>query len=84
MLSEAALVAAQDSTKISELFLLDEETYWTRVENAPEPAGGLDRVIPGFQPDPAHEPGGGRGASGAPTLSCTAPERSIPPCFRLT
>jgi 2-phospho-L-lactate transferase/gluconeogenesis factor (CofD/UPF0052 family) len=40
VLSEAAIVAAQDSAKISELFLLDEDTYWRRVENAAEPAEG--------------------------------------------
>jgi 2-phospho-L-lactate transferase/gluconeogenesis factor (CofD/UPF0052 family) len=40
VLSEAALVAAQDSAKISELFLLDEDTYWKRVENAAEPPEG--------------------------------------------
>ena len=40
VLSEAALVAAQDSAKISELFLLDEDTYWKRVENAVEPPEG--------------------------------------------
>ncbi len=40
VLSEGALVAAQDSTRISELFLLDEETYWTRVEHAAEPPEG--------------------------------------------
>ena len=34
LLSEADLVAAQDSAPISELFLLDEETYWKRVEHA--------------------------------------------------
>jgi 2-phospho-L-lactate transferase/gluconeogenesis factor (CofD/UPF0052 family) len=40
LLSEGALVAAQDSAKISELFLLDEDTYRRRVENAPEPPEG--------------------------------------------
>ncbi len=40
VLSEAAIVAAQDSAKISELFLLDEDTYWKRVENAAEPPEG--------------------------------------------
>ena len=40
VLSEAAIVAAQDSARISELFLLDEETYWKRVENATEPPEG--------------------------------------------
>lgn len=40
VLSEAAIVAAQDSAKISELFLLDDETYWKRVENSAEPPEG--------------------------------------------
>jgi 2-phospho-L-lactate transferase/gluconeogenesis factor (CofD/UPF0052 family) len=40
VLSEAAIVAAQDSAKISELFLLDEDTYWKGVENAAEPPEG--------------------------------------------
>ncbi len=40
VLSEAAIVAAQDSARISELFLLDEDTYWKRVENAAEPPEG--------------------------------------------
>jgi 2-phospho-L-lactate transferase/gluconeogenesis factor (CofD/UPF0052 family) len=40
VLSEAAIVAAQDSAKISELFLLDQDTYWRRVENAAEPPEG--------------------------------------------
>jgi 2-phospho-L-lactate transferase/gluconeogenesis factor (CofD/UPF0052 family) len=45
VLSEAAIVAAQDSAKISELFLLDEETYWKRVENAPEPPDGWSHLF---------------------------------------
>jgi 2-phospho-L-lactate transferase/gluconeogenesis factor (CofD/UPF0052 family) len=59
VLSEAALVAAQDSTKISELFLLDQETYWTRVEDATEPPegwAGLFRAsnqIPRMNPEAA-------------------------------
>jgi 2-phospho-L-lactate transferase/gluconeogenesis factor (CofD/UPF0052 family) len=40
VLSEGAIVAAQESAKISELFLLDEETFWKRVENAAEPPEG--------------------------------------------
>ena len=45
VLSEAAIVAAQDSAKISELFLLEEETYWKRVENAPEPPDGWSNLF---------------------------------------
>lgn len=41
LLSEADIVAAQDDAKISHLFLLDEETYWERVQKAAqEPEGG--------------------------------------------
>ncbi|MDO8677478.1 MAG: 2-phospho-L-lactate transferase CofD family protein [Acidobacteriota bacterium] len=60
LLSEAELVAAQDSTPISELFLLDEETYWTRVEHAmdhpPEQLRKLFRekhVTPAINPEAA-------------------------------
>ncbi len=56
VLSEAAIVAAQDSAKISELFLLDEDTYWKRVENAAEPPEGwrcLSLRCTVFAPNPA-------------------------------
>ncbi|MEO8678277.1 MAG: glycosyltransferase [Vicinamibacterales bacterium] len=60
LLSEADLVAAQDSTPISQLFLLDEETYWSRVEKAadqpPEQLRQLFRehqVTPAINPDAA-------------------------------
>ncbi len=45
VLSEAAIVAAQDSAKISELFLLDEDTYWKRVENAAGASRGLAQPV---------------------------------------
>ena len=45
LLSEADLVAAQDAAKISDLFLLDEQTYWGCVENAAEPDGGWQRLF---------------------------------------
>ena len=57
VLSEAAIVAAQDSARISELFLLDEDTYWKRVENAAEPPEGWHSLfqaanrIPRLNPD---------------------------------
>jgi len=59
VLSEAAIVAAQDSAKISELFLLDEETYWKRVESAAEPPEGwrslfhATHCIPRLNPEAA-------------------------------
>jgi hypothetical protein len=45
VLSEAAIVAAQDSSKIAELFLLDEDTYWKRVENSAEPPDGWHKMF---------------------------------------
>jgi 2-phospho-L-lactate transferase/gluconeogenesis factor (CofD/UPF0052 family) len=45
LLSEAALVAAQDPSRISDLYLLDEQTYRGRVENAAEPAGGWRQLF---------------------------------------
>ncbi len=60
LLSEADLVAAQESTPISELFLLDDETYWARVEHATDrPPDQLRRlfreehVTPAINPDAA-------------------------------
>jgi len=59
VLSEAAIVAAQDSARISELFLLDEDTYWKRVENAAEPPEGwlslfrVSHCIPRLNPEAA-------------------------------
>ena len=59
LLSEADIVAVQDSTRISELFLLDEETYWRRVENAAEPPEGWSHLFrqahctPRMNPDAA-------------------------------
>ncbi|HTA46653.1 MAG TPA: glycosyltransferase [Bryobacteraceae bacterium] len=40
LLNEADIVAAQDTGKISALYLVDEQTYRTRVENCSEPSGG--------------------------------------------
>jgi 2-phospho-L-lactate transferase/gluconeogenesis factor (CofD/UPF0052 family) len=40
LLNEADIVAAQDTAKISEIYLLDEETYRSRVENGSAPAEG--------------------------------------------
>src|SRR5262249_20845069 len=45
LLSEADLVAAQDPARITQLYLLDEQTYWGRVENSPEPDGGWRRLF---------------------------------------
>src|SRR5205823_7058557 len=57
LLSEASIVAAQDDSKIKELFLIDGHTYRSRVENAqPEPAAGWlqlfreSSVTPGLNP----------------------------------
>jgi 2-phospho-L-lactate transferase/gluconeogenesis factor (CofD/UPF0052 family) len=56
LLNEADIVKLQDSAKIEELFLIDQETYLGRIENAPEPAGGWGPLlrathrVPGMNP----------------------------------
>ena len=46
LLSEASIVAAQDDSKIKQLYLIDAHTYRSRVENAKtEPAGGWPQVF---------------------------------------
>lgn len=46
LLNEADIVAIQDPTRIRSLFLLDEHTYLTRVENAKgEPVGGWGALL---------------------------------------
>jgi hypothetical protein len=56
LLSEAAIVAAQDSTRISELFLLDETTYWKHVENVAEPSEGWRGLFQSAQRTPRLNP----------------------------
>jgi len=44
--NEADIVAAQDDTKIRELFLVDEELYFSRIERAEsEPDGGWKKLL---------------------------------------
>lgn len=45
LLGEADIVAAQSSAKITDLFLVEENTYLKRIENAPEPTGGWEGMI---------------------------------------
>jgi 2-phospho-L-lactate transferase/gluconeogenesis factor (CofD/UPF0052 family) len=45
LLSEADIVAAQSSAKITDLFLIDEQIYRSRIEGAPEPAGGWGALV---------------------------------------
>jgi hypothetical protein len=45
LVGEADIVAAQTPAKISELYLIDEPTYRTRIEGAPEPPGGWLRLL---------------------------------------
>jgi 2-phospho-L-lactate transferase/gluconeogenesis factor (CofD/UPF0052 family) len=45
LLGEADIVAAQSSAKITDLFLVDEDTYLNRIELAPEPPKGWDSLI---------------------------------------
>lgn len=40
LLNEADIVASQDTARISSLYLIDETTYRTHVENCPEPPDG--------------------------------------------
>ena len=45
LLNEGDIVAAQDAAKISELFLVDADTYLNRVEKGQEPAGGWGKLF---------------------------------------
>jgi 2-phospho-L-lactate transferase/gluconeogenesis factor (CofD/UPF0052 family) len=45
LLNEADIVTLQDGAKIEELFLIDEETYLRRIENAQEPADGWGPLL---------------------------------------
>jgi 2-phospho-L-lactate transferase/gluconeogenesis factor (CofD/UPF0052 family) len=45
LLSEADIVAAQSSAKITDLFLIDEQIYRSRIDGAPEPAGGWGALV---------------------------------------
>jgi 2-phospho-L-lactate transferase/gluconeogenesis factor (CofD/UPF0052 family) len=45
LLNEADIVAAQDASKIADLFLVDEDTYLNHIEGRPEPAGGWSPLI---------------------------------------
>jgi len=45
LLSEADIVAAQSSAKISDLFLIDEQIYRSASTAPPEPAGGWAALI---------------------------------------
>jgi 2-phospho-L-lactate transferase/gluconeogenesis factor (CofD/UPF0052 family) len=45
LLSEADIVAAQSSAKITDLFLIDERIYRSRIDGAPEPAGGWGALV---------------------------------------
>jgi len=45
LLNEADIVKLQDSAKIGELFLIDEDTYLRRIENGQEPEGGWGSIL---------------------------------------
>jgi 2-phospho-L-lactate transferase/gluconeogenesis factor (CofD/UPF0052 family) len=45
LLSEADIVAAQSSAKITDLFLIDEQIYRSRIDGAPEPVGGWGALV---------------------------------------
>ena len=57
LLNEADIVAAQDSSRISELFLIDQATYRTIVDAAAgEPAGGWGELLRGAHRVPQVNP----------------------------
>lgn len=69
LLSEADLVAAQESTPISELFLLDEETYRTRVEAAADqPPERLRQLFRDRHVTPAINPAAARALAEADVI----------------
>ena len=45
LLNEADIVAAQDASKISQLFLVDQDTYLGSIENQPEPPEGWGALV---------------------------------------
>ena len=57
--NEADIVAAQDASKISQLFLIDEGTYLTHIENQPEPEGGWGKLLRGSNRVPRLNPRAG-------------------------
>ena len=66
--NEADIVAAQDPTRIRELFLLDEDTYLNRVEHAPEPDGGWTPVLRAGEVVPRLNPRAGLALAGADVI----------------
>jgi 2-phospho-L-lactate transferase/gluconeogenesis factor (CofD/UPF0052 family) len=56
LLNEADIVAAQDPSKIRELFLLDEDVYFDRVEHRAAPDGGWASVLRAGQRVPRLNP----------------------------
>jgi len=57
LLNEADIVAAQDGSKIRELFLVDSETYLNQIENASaEPEGGWGALLRGADRTPGLNP----------------------------
>lgn len=59
LLNEADIVAAQDASKISQLFLVDEDTYLRRIEHRPEPDGGWGELLRGSHRVPRLNPRAG-------------------------
>lgn len=56
LLGEADIVAAQSSAKITDLYLVDEETYLKRVEGAAEPPQGWEALVRSVTQTPLANP----------------------------
>src|SRR5260370_18580574 len=69
LLSEASIVAAQDDSKIKQLYLIDAHTYRARVEDAQtEPAGGWPQLFLEASVTPRPNPQAGQALSPAEVI----------------
>jgi 2-phospho-L-lactate transferase/gluconeogenesis factor (CofD/UPF0052 family) len=68
LLNEADIVAAQDASKISRLFLIDEETYLGQIEKHEEPAGGWGKLLRESDRVPCLNPRAGEAVAGADVI----------------
>jgi len=69
LMNEADIVAAQDSAKISEIFLMDADTYHHQVgPDKPEPAGGWGKLLRERHVTPKLNPMAGRAMAEADVI----------------
>jgi hypothetical protein len=69
LLNEASIVAAQDDSKIKQLYLIDAHTYRSQVENArTEPAGGWPQLFLGASVTPRLNPHAAQALSSADVI----------------